>query len=130
MNLPEITIDNDCIYLTQDLCSMNLFDKSKAIVDFCQKETKIFEKEVDRLILKIFERNGINVPNTEKSVLKLAFDLLNAKGKEIVVEDIYENTKLLGVQFVKYTKNHFTVMLEDNRYIQCGVRIEEKEKIK
>lgn len=126
MNLPKITIDQDCIYLTQDLKGMSLFDKSKAIVDFCQRETKLFEKEIDRVILGIFERNGINVPNTEKSVLKLAFDLLNAKGKKIIVEDLYQNTKLVGIEFVKYTKNHFTVMLEDNRFIQCGVRVEER----
>lgn len=127
MNLPTITRDNNCLYLTQDLGDMNIYDKAKAIVDFCNKETKLFETEIDRSILNIFERYGINVCSTDKSVLKRAFGILKDNGIEIVVEDIYENSDLDNTEFVKYTRNHLTIVLEENRYIQCGVCVKEKK---
>ena len=91
MNLAKIERDNDCVYMLQDISGLQGYDRAKAIVNFCDKETKIFEKEIDRAILEIFQRNGINVQSTDKSVLKLAFDLLKSKGKEIRVEKIRES---------------------------------------
>lgn len=126
MNLPKIERDNDTLWLLQDLSGMGVYDKAKAIVNFCDKETKLFEKEIDRAILEIFEKNGIEIPNTDKSVLKLAFDLLKAKGTDIEIVDAFKDTKIDNCEFVKLTKNQFTVVLEDSRYIQCCVRIKEK----
>ena len=133
MGLPKVCRDNDCLYLIQDISGFTTYDKSKAIVNFCDKETKNFEKEIDRAVLDIFERNGINIPNTEKSVLKLAFDLLNVKGTKIEIVDLFKsNIKNDNCEFIKETKNHFVVMLEwDNvggefkEILQCGVRIKE-----
>lgn len=128
MTLPKIErdIDTNTLWLMQDLGGMGVYDKAKAIVDFCDKETKLFEKEIDRAILEIFDRNGIEIPNTEKKVLKLAFDLLKAKGTDIKIIDAFKDTKIDNCEFVKLTKNQFTVVLEDNRYIQCCVRVKEK----
>ena len=126
MNLAKIERDNDCVYMLQDISGLQGYDRAKAIVNFCDKETKIFEREIDRAILDIFERNGINVPNTDKSVLKLAFDLLKSKGKDIEIVDTFKDTKYDCCEFVKLTKNQFTVVIEDNRYIQCCVRVKEK----
>lgn len=138
MSLSKIYREDNCLYLTQDLSGLGTYDKAKAIVSFCDKETKLFEKEIDRAIIDIFERNGIQIPNTDKSVLKLAFDLLKSKGVEIVVKDLYkyseEHIDSDYYEFVKYTKNHFTVMLERTyisgcrvETIQCGVQVLEKE---
>ena len=129
MKLATIYKDENCLYLTQDLSGMGTYDRAKAIVNFCDKETKLFEKEIDRAILEIFERNGINIPNTDKSVLKLAFDLLKSKGKDIMIINLYA-TNLKSIyqsQLVKETKL-FTIWLEDNRYLQCGVEIKEIRK--
>lgn len=123
--IPEIIREDNCLYLTQDLIGMNIYDRAKAIVNFCDKETKLFEKEIDRLICDIFKRNNINVPNTEKSVLKLAFDLLKSKGKDIEIIDLYKSE--CELKKVKTTKNHFTVMLEEDRYLQCGVEVVERQ---
>lgn len=125
MNLPKIERENDTLWLFQDLSGMGIYDKAKAIVNFCDKETKLFEKEIDRAILEIFKRNGIEIPNTDKSVLKLAFDLLKSKGTNIEIVDIYKLTKLENCEFVKLTRNQFTVVLEDNQYIQCCVKVKE-----
>ena len=134
MNLPKIYKEDNCLYLTQDLSGMNLYDKSKAIVNFCDKETRLFEKEIDKAILDIFEKSGIQIPNTDKKVLKLAFDLLKAKGKGIVITDLYkDNINSDMCEFIKETKNHFVVLLETDyvcgckkETLQCGVEIKEK----
>lgn len=127
MSFAKVIRDNECLYLTQDLSGLGTYDRAKAIIQFCDKETKLFEKEIDKAILEIFERNGINVPNTEKSVLKLAFDLLKSKGKDIQVSDIYANKCYwYKSELVKQTKQ-FSIWLEDNTYLQVGVEVKEKE---
>lgn len=138
MNLPRILKDENAYYLIQDISGMPLYDKSKAIVNFCDKETKIFENEIDKAIIDIFTQNGINIPNTSKSALKVAFDILKGKGITIEINDLFKyNGEYINeedYQFIKYTKNHFTVMLEKSRVcgtridtLQCGVEIVVKE---
>lgn len=125
MSLPRITRHENCLYLTQDIVGMSTYERAKAIVSFCDKETKNFEKEIDKVILDIFEKNGVNIPNTDKSVLKKAFAYLKANNKDIKVNDIYESiTDLYNAELIKQTKL-FTIWLEDDRYLQCGVEIEE-----
>ena len=127
MNLPKIEIDGNCLYLIQDLWGMDTYQRAKALVDFCDKETKIFEKRIDRAIIDIFEKNGINVVSTNKSVLKKALDTLKSKGKTIEIEDILKGVEdSYNVEFITNTKNHFTIMLEDKRYLQCGVCVMER----
>ena len=127
MSYAKVCKDSNCLYLTQDLSGLGTYDRAKAIISFCDKETKLFEKEIDKAILEIFERNGINVPNTDKSVLKLAFDLLKAKGKKIQVSDIYAKaTDLYNSQLIKQTKQ-FTIWLEDDTYLQVGVEVKESK---
>lgn len=122
MNLAKIERDNDCVYMLQDISGLQGYDRAKAIVNFCDKETKIFEREIDRAILDIFQRNGINVPSTDKSVLKLAFDLLKSKGKDIRVENNTEN--LYKCEKIKVCKL-FSIYLEDDRYLQVAIRVKE-----
>lgn len=127
MNLPKIEVDGNCLYLIQDLWGMDTYERAKTLVDFCDKETKIFEKRIDRAIIDIFEKNGINIVSTNKSVLKKALDTLKSKGKTIEVEDLLENTRDYNIEHITNTKNHFTIMLEDRRYLQCGVCVMERK---
>ena len=124
MKIAKIERDNDCVYMLQDISGLQGYDRAKAIVNFCDKETKIFEREIDRAILEILSRNGINVPNTDKSVLKLAFDLLKAKKKNIVVINTTESA--YKCELIKQSKL-FNVYLEDDRYLQVSVRVREIE---
>lgn len=125
MSLPRITREDNCLYLTQDIVGMSTYERAKAIVSFCDKETKNFEKEIDKAILDILDKNGVNIPNTDKSVLKKAFEYLKANNKDIKVNDIYESiTDLYNAELIKQTKL-FTIWLEDDRYLQCGVEVEE-----
>ena len=128
MNIARIESEDNQVYMLQDIGDSNEYDRAKAIINFCDKESKIFEKSIDKQIIAIFERNGINVPSTDKSVLKLAFDLLNAKGKKIVITDTLANYKnFADLEFVKLTKGKFIIALESKRYLQCCVRVEEKQ---
>lgn len=124
MNLPKTFSEDNCIYLLQDLQGLGVYEKAKAIVDFCDKETKSFEKEIDRMILEIFEKHGINIPNTDKSVLKRAFDILKDKGVKLTIVDLYENR---FDKIIKKTKNHFNVIYDERRFLECGVQIVEVE---
>lgn len=127
MNLPRIEIDGNCLYLIQDLWGLDTYQRAKALVDFCDKETKRFEKEIDRKIIDIFEKNGINIVSTNKSALKQAIGTLKGKGKNIEIEDILKGVEdSYNIEFITNTKNHFTIMLEDNRYLQCGVCVMER----
>ena len=125
MNLPVIEYEDNQVYMLQDISGVSEYERAKAIINFCDKESKLFEKAIDREIIKIFERNGIEIPNTDKSVLKLAFDLLKAKGKNIEVKDMLEDYKKCDLEFVKLTKGKFVVALEDKRYLQCCVMVKE-----
>lgn len=126
MTLPKIEHENGNVYMIQDISGTNEYERAKAIVNFCDKESKLFEKEIDREIIEIFQRNGISIPSTDKKVLKLAFDLLNAKGKSINVIDTLENYEFIDdLEFVKLTKGKYTVAIESKKYLQCCVMIEE-----
>ena len=128
MHEPQLYIDNGSFYLIQDISGLNEYERAKAIVNFCDKESKLFEKAIDREIIEVFQRNGIEIPSTDKKVLKLAFDLLNSKGLDIEVEDMLENyEQVQGLEFVKRTKGKFIVALEDKTYLQCCVRVKEKK---
>ena len=124
MSLSKVYKEENCLYLVQDLSSLKTYERAKAIVEFCNRETKLFEKEIDRSIVEIFERNGVNIPSTDKSVLKQAFAILKEQRKDIVITDNYADmVDLYNSSLIKHTKL-FTIWLEDDRYLQCGVNIE------
>ena len=120
---PKITRENNCIYLTQDIGGMNIYDRAKAIVNFVEKETKELEKEIDKVILDIFEQEHINIPSTKKSVLKKAFDTLNRQGKDIKVNDLYATINDLYISEHIKTTELFSIWLEDDTLLQAGVEI-------
>jgi len=128
MNLPRIDQEQDTIYMLQDIGESTIYEKAKAIVNFVDKESKEFEKRLDRAMIDIFERNGIKVPSTDKSVLKLAYGVLKGKGKDIEIVDTLLDYKSLGLEYVATTKGHYTVALESGRYLQCCVMIKEIKK--
>ena len=119
------TTDKKVIYMVQDLKDFSIYERAKAIVNFCDKETKNLEKVVDRALLDIFNQNGINIPNTSKSVLKKAFATLKENNKGIIAEDLYWKNEYYNLQPIKTTPL-FRIWLEENRFLQCGVLIEIK----
>lgn len=131
MGLPRIVKEDNCLYLVQDIAGLDTYERAKAIVNFCDKETKRFEKEIDSVITDIFQQNGINIATTTKSVLKRAFDTLNEKGKIIEIVDLLKDSEC---ELITITKNHFNVMLETTcisgcvkETLQCGVMVNERK---
>jgi len=119
--------EDNCLYMTYDLSNLGVYERAKAIVDFCDKDIKEFEKNIDRAIVDIFERNGINITSTKKNALKVAFATLKRKGKDIEITDLYkEQVDLYKSELIKETK-YFTIWLEDDTYLQVGVSVEEKQ---
>lgn len=126
MKVKLTKIDN-CIYLTQNLKDLNLYQRTKAIKNFIRNETKILEDLADTEIRTIFAKNGINIYSTDKSALNLAFDTLKTLGKAIDIVDIYENKDNFNCVLLGTSDNQISVWLEDDEILQCGIMIEERE---
>lgn len=121
-------IQDDTIFLTLDLKGLDLYQRGKAIRKFINSDTKIVEDYADTLIRAIFKRNGINVYGDDKSVLNRAFDTLKQKGKQIEIIDFYQNVDLERCEIVTTTKTKMTILIEDNRFLQCGIIVKEGER--
>lgn len=119
-------IDN-CLYLTLNIDGYGLYQRTKLIKNFIVNETKVLEDLADTEIRAIFAKNGINIYSTEESALKQAFDTLKGKGKEIVITDLYKDNENFGCILVGMSANDMSVWLEDNKILQCGIMIEERE---
>lgn len=119
--------DGNCLYLVEDLVNMDLYQKTKAIENFKNKETKLFERMIDNEIIKIFRANGVNIYSTEESALNRAFATLKAKGKGIMINDIYDKDRIFRCIKVAESdrQGSFNIWLEDDRYLQCGIEIQE-----
>ena len=124
-NQPKIVIENNTVFLTLDLKGLGLYEKGKAIHRFINNDTKIVEDYADTIIRGILRRNGINVYSNDKSVLKCLFDTLKRKGKRIEIIDFYKNANIDNCEILKTTDNKMTVLLEEDRYLECGVEIKE-----
>ena len=124
---PQILIEDDTIFLTLDLKNLNLYQRGKAIRTFINSDTKIVEDYADNLIRAIMRRNGINIYGNDKSALQSAFDTLKSKGKDIEVTDYYKDLDLERCEIIATTKSQMTIVLEDNRYLNVGVVIKEKD---
>ena len=123
---PQITIQDNTIFLTMDLKGLDLYQRGKVIRRFVNSDTRIVEDYADRLCKAILSRNGINVKDTSESAYNEALDHLKAKGKRIVITDFYKDTNLDNCELVQRSKNKITIIIEDNRYLECGVEVVEK----
>ena len=124
-NEPKILIQDNTIFLTMDLKGLDLYQRGKVIRRFVNSDTRIVEDYADRLCKAILSKYGINVKDTSESAYKEALDRFKALGKEIKVVDFYEDTKLDNCEIVQRSKNKITVLIEDNRFLQCAVEIRE-----
>ena len=122
---PKILIQDNTIFLTMDLKGLDLYERGKVIRRFINSDTKIVEDYADRLCKAILRNNGINVNDTSESTYKEALDRLKAKGKEIKITDFYENVNLDHCEYVQRSKNKITVLIEEDRYIQCAIEVRE-----
>ena len=119
--------EDNCYYLTQDISGLTLYQKTKVIDKFIKQETKVLESCVENDLRKVFSENGIIIQDTTESALNVAFDTLKAKGKQIVITDLYRNRVLYHCVQVGISPNKMSVWLENGYLLQCGIQVEIKE---
>ena len=127
MTTPQIYNDHNSFYLVQDLQGMDTYEKTKAISKFVSKSTKLLEMYLDSELEKIFANNFILIRNNDKESIKRAFSQLKALGKQIEILDLFSGKEFYKCEFIHRTKGKMTIVLEESRYIECGIKIIEKE---
>lgn len=125
MTSPQIYEDYGSFYLVQDLKGLNEYDKAKAITKFVNKGTKMLEMYLDSELEKIFIDNFILIKNTDKESIKKAFTELRSLGKRIEILDLFSGKDFDRCKHITTTKGNMTIVLEDERYLQCGIKINE-----
>ena len=118
---PIILKENNCYYLSQDLSGMDLYERTRAIKRFVNSDTKILEECVNNEIKAIFKSKGINAYSNDESVLKTALDTFNRQYGKITIIDLFKNPVERCEKIDK--KNDITIVIEDNRFIVCGMEI-------
>ena len=127
MTTPEIYSEHGNFYLVQDLSGLDEYQKARAINNFVSKSTKLLEMYLDSEIEKIFANNFILIRNTDKESIKKAFSKLREYGKQIEITDLFSGKEFADCKYITTTKGKMTVVLEENRYLQAGVSVREKE---
>lgn len=125
MTSPQIYEDYGSFYLVQDLKGLSEYDKAKAITKFVNKGTKMLEMYLDSELEKIFIDNFILIKNTDKESIKKAFTELRSLGKRIEILDLFSGKDFDRCKHITTTKGNMTIVLEDERYLQCGIKINE-----
>lgn len=123
---PIIYKENNCYYLSQDLSGMDLYERTRAIKRFVNSDTKILEECVNNEIKAIFKSKGINAYSNDESVLKTALDTFNRQYGKITIVDLFKNPVERCENIDK--KNDITIVIEDNRFIVCGMEIKVNER--
>lgn len=125
MTSPQIYEDNGCFYLVQDLHGLDELEKAKAITSFASKGTKLLEMYLDSELEKILLDNFILLKNKDKATIKKALEKLESQGKRIEIEDLFSGGDFYKCKKITTTKNMMTIVLEEDRYLQCGVKVSE-----
>ena len=125
MREPQLFIDNGSFYLIQDISGLTEYEKAKAITKFVGSSTKILEYHLETEINTIFSNNNIKIPNNDKNSVRMALNELNSKYKRIEITDLFGGKEFYRCKKITTTKSKMTVIVEEDNYIECGVRVSE-----
>lgn len=125
MTSPQIYQDNGSFYLVQDLDGLDELNRAKAITNFVSKSTKLLELYLDSELEKIFVGNFILLKDKEKKTIVNAINQLKELGKQIEIKDLFSGKDFYKCRKIAKTKGNMTIVLEDDRFLQCGVKISE-----
>lgn len=127
MTTPQIYNDHNSYYLIQDIQGLDRYQRAKAISNFVSKSTKLLEMYLDSEIEKIFADNFILIRNNDKESIKRAFRELRQRGKQIEILDLFSGKKFYKCEYITTTKGKMTVVIEEDKCLEAGVRIDAKE---
>lgn len=115
--------DTHVIYhMWEDIGDLDLYERAKAKDRFLKSESKVMEKVLESDLRNFLSVFGIIPYDTSESALKLAFDTLNAKGKQIVIVDRNKNNT--SEEIVGVSDNHMTIVID--RYYVMSIAMEIK----
>lgn len=127
MTTPQIYNDHNSYYLIQDIQGLDRYQRAKAINNFVTKGTKLLEMYLDSEIEKIFADNFILIRNTDKESIKRAFRELRQRGKQIEILDLFSGKEFYKCEYITTTKGKMTVVIEEDKYIEAGIKVNESE---
>ena len=117
---------NRTYYLVQKLDTKDLYQKSKWITEFLEKETKKLELFANNEIKALLREKGIRILENTENAYKSALDTLKSKYNKVIdIEDVYKHGNWENCEYIGVSNNGMTVMLEDSIYLQAGVSIKE-----
>ena len=124
-NKPYIDKVGCCYYLIVDLKGLSMYERASAINHFIKRDTKILETHIDNEIRALLAEYNIISTLTDKEQIKCALESLKMRyRKEIVINDIYKDfVRNETLTTVGISENHMTIVIEDNRYLQCGIEL-------
>ena len=120
LELIEKSENNVVYHLYLDIGDMDIYDRAKMVDRFLKTESKIMEKVLESEIRHFLQVYGIIPSDTSESALKLAFDTLKDKGKQIEIID--RNKKAIGDEIVGVSENGMTVIVD--RYYVISIAME------
>ena len=120
LELIEKSENNVVYHLYLDIGDMDIYDRAKMVDRFLKVESKIMEKVLESEIRHFLQVYGIIPSDTSESALKLAFDTLKDKGKQIEIID--RNKKAIGDEVVGVSENGMTVIVD--RYYVISIAME------
>ena len=127
MTTPQIYNDHNSYYLIQDIQGLDRYQRAKAINNFVSKGTKLLEMYLDSEIEKIFADNFILIRNSDKESIKRAFRELRQRGKQIEILDLFSGKEFYKCEYITTTKGKMTVVIEEDKYLEAGIRVNESE---
>ena len=106
--------------ISQPIKGLSLYERSKAINRFIEKETLVLQTCIDNDLRHFLISQGIIPQNGTEQALERAMHELELKGYEINIYDRYDqldNKKIVGA------KDYMTVILEDD-ILSAAIEVE------
>lgn len=101
---------NKVFIMSQSIKGMSLYERSKVINRFLERETKVLEQAIENYLRSVFISYGIVPRDGSDDALQEAFYKLHNQGKDIAIIDRYCDTdeRIIG------ERNQMTVILEED----------------
>ena len=106
--------------ISQSIKDLSLYERSKAINRFIEKETKVLETCIDNDLRQVLISYGIIPQDGTQQALERAFLQLESKGVSI---NIYDRYNKLDNEYIVGAKNFMTIINEDD-ILSAAVEVE------
>lgn len=106
--------------MSREIKNLSLYEKSKAITQFINKDTKVLEMAIENHLRQVLRSYGIVADNGSQEALEKAFNELELKGIQIAIIDRYFEFK--GERIIAESPNAMTIIDEDGT-LSCAIEV-------